>query len=47
MKGRGQGDDFLLGGHSGDTYLPVGEGSDYIDDEANSPYQLDVLMFTA
>ncbi|MBY5558864.1 hypothetical protein J0664_26020 (plasmid) [Rhizobium leguminosarum] len=43
----GQGDDFLLGGYGGDTYLySVGEGSDYIDDEANSPYQLDVLKFT-
>ncbi|TBY26643.1 calcium-binding protein [Rhizobium leguminosarum] len=42
----GQGNDFLLGGYGGDTYLySVGDGSDYIDDEANSPYQLDVLKF--
>ncbi|MGO7169764.1 calcium-binding protein [Rhizobium leguminosarum] len=43
----GLGDDYLLGGYGGDTYLySAGDGSDYIDDEANSQYQIDILKFT-
>lgn len=43
----GQGNDFLLGGYGGDTYLySAGDGSDYIDDEANSAYQVDILKFS-
>ncbi|WHO82591.1 calcium-binding protein [Rhizobium leguminosarum] len=43
----GQGNDYLFGGYGGDTYLySMGDGSDYIDDEANSQYQTDILKFT-
>ena len=43
----GHGNDYLLGGYGGDTYLySAGDGSDYIDDEANSEYQTDILKFT-
>ncbi|TBY26963.1 hypothetical protein E0H93_28165 [Rhizobium leguminosarum bv. viciae] len=43
----GHGNDYLFGGYGGDTYLySLGDGSDYIDDEANSQYQTDILKFT-
>ncbi|MBB3313467.1 Ca2+-binding RTX toxin-like protein [Rhizobium sp. BK196] len=43
----GQGNDYLLGGYGADTYLySAGDGTDYIDDEANSEYQVDILKFT-
>ncbi|MBY5646346.1 calcium-binding protein [Rhizobium leguminosarum] len=43
----GLGNDFLLGGYGSDTYLyAAGDGTDYIDDEANAANQIDVLRFT-
>ncbi|MBB2791698.1 UNVERIFIED_ORG: Ca2+-binding RTX toxin-like protein [Rhizobium pisi] len=43
----GLGSDFLLGGYGSDTYLyAAGDGTDYIDDEANAANQVDVLKFT-
>ncbi|MCA2410802.1 calcium-binding protein [Rhizobium leguminosarum] len=43
----GVGNDFLLGGYGSDTYLyAAGDGTDYIDDEANAAHQIDVLKFT-
>ncbi|UVD59957.1 hypothetical protein NE852_26390 (plasmid) [Rhizobium sp. Pop5] len=43
----GLGNDFLLGGYGSDTYLyAAGDGTDYIDDEANAANQIDVLKFT-
>ncbi|MGO7153186.1 calcium-binding protein [Rhizobium leguminosarum] len=43
----GVGNDFLLGGYGSDTYLyAAGDGTDYIDDEANAANQIDVLKFT-
>jgi Ca2+-binding RTX toxin-like protein len=43
----GLGNDYLLGGYGSDTYLyAAGDGTDYIDDEANAANQVDVLKFT-
>jgi Ca2+-binding RTX toxin-like protein len=43
----GLGDDYFLGGYGSDTYLyAAGDGTDYIDDEANAANQVDVLQFT-
>nr|WP_312872500.1 calcium-binding protein [Rhizobium viscosum] len=43
----GLGNDVLLGGYGSDTYLyAAGDGTDYIDDEANAANQVDVLKFT-
>lgn len=43
----GSGDDLLLGGGGSDTYIySSGDGSDYIDDEANEPDSIDTLKFS-
>ncbi|MGL3609185.1 calcium-binding protein [Rhizobium sp. G187] len=43
----GLGNDILFGGEGSDTYLyALGDGTDYLDDEANQSTQLDILRFS-